>query len=98
MNYLEIFEKYNEKTKSQEQASNHNDNRLLSQYFKLDYTYLSFMDSQDAGGDVGANDDNVFMLKTNTGKTKITVQNFIKYLDLFNPEITQVPFEFVKFY
>jgi hypothetical protein len=111
LNYLDIFEHYDKKinknsettsTKVLDSDSNkmtirhHNDNKLLSQYFKLDYTYLSFMDSNDASGDVGANDDHTYMLKTNTGKTKVKTSEFIKYLNLFNPEVAHLPFEYVR--
>lgn len=109
LNYLDIFEQFDKKiNKNSETTSikvldnskitirNHNDSKVLSQYFKLDYTYLSFMDSNDASGDVGANDDHIYLLKTNTGKTKVKTSEFIKYLNLFNPEIAHLPFEYVR--
>ncbi len=98
LNYLDLFEQYDLKTNKKEDSitnNSHNDNKLLSQFFKLDYTYLSFMDSNEVSGDIGLSDDNVYLLKTNTGKTKVTIQEYIKYLDIFNPEISHSPFEYV---
>ena len=54
------------------------------------------MDSNDACGDIGASDDHIYLLKTNTGKSKVKTAEFIKYLNMFNPEIAHLPFEFVS--
>jgi hypothetical protein len=89
LNYLDIFEEYYVKRRSGEE------NRLLSKYFKLDNVYLSFMSSNEATKDIGTNNEHVYLLNTNTGKTKVTTKEFIKYVDLLKPDFFDIPFEYV---
>jgi hypothetical protein len=92
LNYLDIFDQYNLKQIKGEE------NRLLSKFFKLDYVYLSFMASSEATKDIGTNDDHVYLLNTNTGKTKVTTKEFIKHVVMLNPDYFDIPFEYVIFY
>jgi len=101
LNYLDIFEKYNEhlnnkRISTDDKISKHS-YRLLSKYFKLPYIYLSFSDYNLANSaEIGSSSDNVFYLNSNTGKSKIMTNEFLKYLKFFNPEFCEVPYELVK--
>lgn len=90
-NYLDIFDKFISSNESKDSSlfSNH----MLSQYFKLPNIYLSFIDDSD----MGASDDNVYFMKTNTGKVKITTQEYLKYLNFFGVNHAVMPYEFVNF-
>ncbi len=101
LNYLDIFEKYNEhlnnKPITTEERITKQSHRLLSKYFKLSNVYLSFTDyNMSNSKEIGSNLDNVFYLNSNTGKSKITTTEFMKYLKFFNPEFCEVPYELVK--
>ena len=102
LNYLDIFEKYNEhlnnKRKSTDDRITKHSYRLLSKYFKLSNVYLSFTDYTLANStEIGSSSDHVFYLNSNTGKSKIMTNEFLKYLKFFNPEFCEVPYELVKF-
>ena len=42
--------------------------------------------------DFGIGDDNSFYVQTNTGKVKITIENFLKYISYLNPQFIVCPF------
>jgi hypothetical protein len=88
LNYLDIFDKYNEKFKPS--------NGVIQEYFHLENSYLSFHDSGAVSSDLGCGEDNIYLLQTNTGKTKVTTQEYIKFLKILNPTFTVCPFEYVR--
>lgn len=45
--------------------------------------------------DFGIGDDNSFYVQTNTGKVKITIENFLKYISYLNPQFIVCPFEYL---
>lgn len=69
-----------------------NSKRLLHDYFKLDNIYLGFSEYLS---DYGCGEDNAFFLQTNTGKGKVTSQEYLKYIKLFNPDYAVIPFEYI---
>jgi hypothetical protein len=87
LNYLDIFEKFNEKVKPA--------NGVIKEYFHIDNSYLSFHDSNCVTADLGSSEENLYLLQTNTGKTKITTQEYIKFLKILSPTLAVIPFEYV---
>lgn len=89
LNYFDIFENFHKENQKEE--------RLLSKYFQLKNIYLGFMDTENITGEIGSNEDNVYYLMTNTGKSKIKTDQFLKILNISNPNYVEIPYEFVKF-
>ena len=84
VNYLDIFEKYHSKFPKEK--------RVLNSYLKLPNIILGF---GDYNPDYGSNDLETYFINSNTGKVKITLKEYIKYLFILNPQYTIVPFEYV---
>ena len=84
INYLDIFDDYHkhfpEKTD------------LLKEYFKIDKIYLGFTEYL---GDYGSSEEHSYLVNSSTGKSKITDKEFLKYIQMFNPLFTVLPFEYV---
>jgi hypothetical protein len=91
-----LFKEINKKTpKESSNLSKPSNNKLLSEYFKIDYVYLSFMDSNDVSSDLGSNEIAVYYLNTNTGKVKVTSEEYLKFTNIFNADLNVVPHEYV---
>ena len=84
VNYLDIFEKYHSKFPKEK--------RVLNSYLKLSNIILGF---GDYNPDYGSNDLETYFINSNTGKVKITLKEYIKYLFILNPQYALVPFEYV---
>ena len=84
VNYLDIFDKYHSKFPKEK--------RILNSYLKLSNIILGF---GDYNPDYGSNDLETYFINSNTGKVKITLKEYIKYLFILNPQYTIVPFEYV---
>ena len=84
VNYLDIFEKYHSQFKSEK--------KVLNNYLKLDQIFLGF---GDYSPDFGTSDLETYFLNSTTGKVKITLKEYIKYLFIMNPQYVIVPYEFV---
>ena len=84
VNYLDIFDKYHSKFPKEK--------RVLNSYLKLSNIILGF---GDYNPDYGSNDLETYFINSNTGKVKITLKEYIKYLFILNPQYTIVPFEYV---
>ena len=84
VNYLDIFDKYHSKFPKEK--------RVLNSYLKLPNIILGF---GDYNPDYGSNDLETYFINSNTGKVKITLKEYIKYLFILNPQYTIVPFEYV---
>lgn len=83
INYLDIFYQY---------ALHSNSKRILNDYFQLDSIYLGFTEYLS---DYGCGEENTFFVQTNTGKGKVTSQEYLKYITIFNPEYAVIPFEYI---
>ena len=84
VNYLDIIEKYH---------SHYPDKKnILNSYLKLDKIILGFSDYLS---DFGSNDQDSYLINSTTGKVKITLSEYIKYLFIMNPQYNIVPFEYV---
>ena len=84
VNYLDIFDKYHSKFPKEK--------RVLNSYLKLPNIILDF---GDYNPDYGSNDLETYFINSNTGKVKITLKEYIKYLFILNPQYALVPFEYV---
>ena len=84
VNYLDIFDKYHSKFPKEK--------RVLNSYLKLSNIILGF---GDYNPDYGSNDLETYFINSNTGKVKITLKEYIKYLFIMNPQYALVPFEYV---
>lgn len=71
------------------------DTRLLTNFFHLQNTYLSFMDYNDDNSDNGINAENYFIVNSSNGKSKVSIQDYFKYLEILNPNFAVIPFEYV---
>ena len=84
---LDIFDDYNSKT---------NSNNILKDFFHLDRSYLSFFDDKDTNTEYGSSETTSISVKSLNGKSKLTFQDYIKYVELLNPNIAVLPYEYVK--
>ena len=84
VNYLDIFEHYHSQFP--------NEKKVLNTYLKLDQIMLGFTDYLS---DFGTNEVGLYLINSNTGKVKITLKEYIKYLFIMNPQYAIVPFEYV---
>ena len=84
VNYLDIFEKYH----SQFQ----NSKKVLNEYLKIDQIILGF---NDYLSDFGMNEPENYLINSNTGKVKITLKEYLKFLFIMNPQYALLPFEYV---
>ena len=84
VNYLDIFEKYHSQFP--------NEKKVLNKYLKLNNTILGF---GDYSPDFGTSELETYFINSNTGKVKITLKEYIKYLFIMNPQYALVPYEFV---
>lgn len=83
INYLDIFDEFSKVSKS---------GRLLSDYFKVENIYLGFTEYLK---DFGANNDHEYFVQSNTGRSKINSEEYLRYLKLFNPTYAVLPFEYL---
>jgi hypothetical protein len=72
------------------------DTRLLTKFFHLNKTYLSFMDYNDDNSYNGINSENYLMVNSSTGKSKVSIQDYLKFLEILNPNFAVMPFEYVS--
>lgn len=84
VNYLDIFDKYHSQFPS--------DKKVLNNYLKLDNIILGF---GDYSPDFGTSDLETYLINSTTGKVKITLKEYIKYLFIMNPQYVILPFEYV---
>ena len=84
VNYLDIFDKYHSQFPSEK--------KVLNKYLKLDNIILGF---GDYSPDFGTSEVETYLINSNTGKVKITLKEYIKYLFIMNPQYAIVPYEFV---
>ena len=84
VNYLDIFENYHFQFP--------NEKKLLNSYLKIGQIILGF---NDYLSDFGNNELEIYFLNSNTGKVKITLTEYIKYIFIMNPQYTIFPFEFI---
>ena len=86
VNYLDILEKYHSQFP--------NEKNVLNSYLKLDDIILGF---GDYSSDFGTSDLETYFINSNTGKVKITLKEYIKYLFIMNPQYLIVPFEYLPY-
>jgi hypothetical protein len=84
VNYLDIFDKYHSKFPKEK--------KVLNNYLKIPNIILGF---GDYNSDYGSNDLETYFINSNTGKVKITLKEYIKYLFILNPQYAIIPFEYV---
>ena len=84
VNYLDIFEHFHSQFP--------NEKKVLNTYLKLDQIILGFTDYLS---DFGTNENELYLINSNTGKVKITLKEYIKYLFIMNPQYAILPFEYV---
>ena len=84
VNYLDIFEKYHSKFPKEK--------KVLNNYLKIDQIILGF---GDYSPDFGISDLETYFINSTTGKVKITLKEYLKYLFIMNPQYAILPFEFV---
>ena len=86
VNYLDIFEKYHSQFPSQK--------TVLNNYLKINNIILGF---GDYSSDFGTSDLETYFINSNTGKVKITLKEYVKYLFIMNPQYMIIPFEYLPF-
>ena len=84
VNYLDIFEKYHSQIPKEK--------KVLNNYLKLDNIILGF---GDYSSDFGTSDLETYFINSTTGKVKITLKEYIKYLFIMNPQYFILPFEYL---
>ena len=84
VNYLDIFEKYHSQFPKEK--------KVLNNYLKLDNIILGF---GDYSSDFGTSDLETYFINSTTGKVKITLKEYIKYLFIMNPQYFIIPFEYL---
>ena len=84
VNYLDIFDNYHSQFP--------NEKKVLNSYLKLDQIILGFGDYLS---DFGSSEIESYFLNSNTGKVKISLKDYIKYLFIMNPQYSIIPFEYV---
>ena len=84
VNYLDIFDHYHSQFP--------NEKKVLNTYLKLDQIILGFTDYLS---DFGTNEIESYLINSNTGKVKLTLKEYIKYLFIMNPQYAILPFEYV---
>ena len=84
VNYLDIFDRYHSQFP--------NEKNVLNSYLKIDQIILGF---NDYLSDFGMNEPEIYLINSNTGKVKITLKEYIKYLFIMNPQYAFLPFEYV---
>ena len=84
VNYLDVFEKYHSQFPKEK--------KVLNNYLQLDNIILGF---GDYSSDFGTSDLETYFINSNTGKVKITLKEYIKFLFIMNPQYFIVPFEYL---
>lgn len=95
---MECFPKYLDSLELNiEDESTQDRNRVLTKFFNLKNTYLSFMDYNEDNNDNGVNDDDTLIINSTTGKTKVSIQDYVKNLKILDPDVAVMPFEYVNY-
>ena len=95
---MECFPKYLDSLELNiEDESTLERNRVLTKFFNLKNTYLSFMDYNEDNNDNGVNDDDTLIINSTTGKTKVSIQDYVKNLKILDPDVAVMPFEYVNY-
>ena len=84
VNYLDIFENYHSQFP--------NERNVLNKYLKIDNIILGFGDYLS---DFGSSEQENYFINSTTGKVKITLKEYFKYLFIMNPQMIITPFEYV---
>ena len=84
VNYLDIFENFHFQFP--------NEKKLLNSYLKIDQIILGF---NDYLSDFGNSELEAYFLNSNTGKVKITLEEYLKNLFIMNPQYVILPFEYL---
>ena len=84
VNYLDIFENYHTQFPSEK--------KVLNKYLKLDNIILGFGDYLS---DFGSSELETYFINSTTGKVKLTLKEYFKFLFIMNPQGIIVPFEYV---
>ena len=66
---------------------------FLSDYFKLNLPILGFTEYID---NFGTNEDNIYFVKSTTGKIKIDINEYLKVINILKPNYFISPFEFIN--
>lgn len=53
------------------------------------------MDYNDDNSDNGINAENMLIVNSSNGKSKVSIQDYLKFLDILNPNVAVMPFEYV---
>lgn len=88
---METLRKFNEK-----KMQNNPPERLLSKFFKLKNTYLSFIDCNDDNDDNGTNNEKYLIVNASNGKSKVSISQFSEDLKMLKPNVAVLPYEYVS--
>ena len=72
--------------------------RLLSKFFNLKNTYLSFIDSNEDNDENGTNNEKYLIVNATNGKSKVSISEFVEDLKILNPNVAVLPFEYVRYF
>ncbi len=53
------------------------------------------MDFNSDNLDNGINAENFFIVNSSNGKSKVSIQDYLNYLQILNPNVAVMPFEYV---
>ena len=84
LNFLDIVYEYGKKYPHKS---------FLSDYFKLNFPVLGFTDYID---DFGTNEDNIYFVKSTTGKIKVNIDEYLKVINILKPNYFICPFEYIN--
>lgn len=72
--------------------------RLLTNFFNLSKTYLSFIDYNDDNSENGINNEKFLIVNSSSGKSKVLIEDYVRHLSILKPDTAVIPFEYVSFY
>lgn len=98
-NYFEVFDKF----KSEDNKYYNPKESTINQYFRLNYSYLTFLDHKDFNDTLGIGEENALYYISITGKSKVNKKikkidfpEYIRVANTLNPDICLIPFEYVS--
>jgi hypothetical protein len=98
---MKTLKKYNEIKMNNNNSDNNNsiktEERIISKFFNLKNTYLSFIDCNDDNDENGTNNEKYLILNASNGKSKILISEFAEDLNILNPNVAILPFEYVSY-
>lgn len=92
INYLDIFLQFSKHQQSLSSSDGSTNLNLLSLYFNISTPILGFTEYTD---NFGNSNEHEYFLQSTTGKKTLTSSEYFKYINVFNPAYSYIPFEYL---